>query len=274
MPQIIKSPARILLFAATCTFCVGLGFVFFNNFIDAGLWQGMTPSKSALTAEYCEFNNPEAPFRQKMNTYSNLIYFFLGVVIILFAKTDFAASDSKNRLRSFPGLSILLGICFIYLSFGSAFFHASLTWAGQRVDMNGTYSLSIVTLAIGFYSVFYKVKLTETAKKLLLVGLVIIIVAFYEIHLRVSSSLLLPSFILSIWALTLINYFQFRKQRFLSLAILSFVLIIAALKIRQLDVDKVGCNPYSVFQGHSLWHVMTGISSFCGYAFFRFSKLK
>ncbi|MFB0906819.1 MAG: hypothetical protein QMB03_00810 [Spirosomataceae bacterium] len=104
--------------------------------------------------------------------------------------------------------------------------------------------------------------------------MVALIIAFHEIHLQVSSSLLLPLFVLSIWFLTIINYFQFRKQRSLILAVASFVLIVTALKIRQMDVDKMGCDPNSIFQGHSLWHVMTGISSFCGYAFFRFSKLK
>lgn len=270
MPQLTKSPIRILSVAALATFVVFIIFAFVNQFVEANLWNGMPLSKSAITVEYCEFNNPEAVFHQRMNTYSNLVYFFLGIAIILFSKANF--SPSKNRLKNFPGLSVLLGSCFIYLCFGSAFFHASLTWIGQRVDMNGTYSLSIVTLAIGIYSVFHKVKLSDTGKRLLIISLIIIIVAFYEIHLRISSSVLLPLFILSIWILTLINYFQFRKERYLSLAVLSFVLIIAALKVRQLDVDKIGCDPNSIFQGHSLWHVMTGISSFCGYAFFRFEK--
>lgn len=274
MPKATNSPTKILLIAGASTFCMFLVFLFLNNFVSADLWQGMQLSKSAITGEYCEFNNPEALFHQKINTYSNLIYFFLGMVIILFAKSNFSTGNSESRIRGFRGLSILLGVCFIYLSFGSAFFHASLTWAGQRVDMNGTYSLSIVTLAIGIYSVFHKVKLSEKSKQITIVGLVTIIIAFYEIHLRISSSILLPAFVLSIWLLTIINYFQFRKQRSLLLAIASFVLIIAALKVRQLDVDKIGCNPNSIFQGHSLWHVMTGISSFCGYAFFRFGRLK
>lgn len=272
MSRFTNSPKKILLFSAAATLGVFIIFTVLNNTLSPNLWNGMELSKSALTVEYCEFNNPEALFHQKINTYSNLIYFFLGMVIMLFSKSNFNADDSQNRLVSFSYLSILLGVCFIYLSFGSAFFHASLTWAGQRVDMNGTYSLSIVTLAIGLYSVFHKVKLSEKSKKMVIAGLVLIIVAFYEIHLRVSSSLLLPAFILCIWLLTIINYFQFRKQRSLLLAIASFVLIIAALKVRQLDVDKIGCDPNSIFQGHSLWHVMTGVSSFCGYAFFRFEK--
>lgn len=35
--------------------------------------------------------------------------------------------------------------------------------------------------------------------------------------------------------------------------------------------QKVGCDPYSLLQGHALWHVLTGLSSFCSYAFFRFT---
>ncbi len=272
MSKYTNSPTKILFFSAATTFGMLLIFAVFNSTVSPEFWNGMELSKSALTAEYCEFNNSEALFHQRMNTYSNLIYFFLGMVIILFSKSNFGASNPRNRLRGFPGLSILLGVCFIYLSFGSAFFHASLTWMGQRVDMNGTYSLSIVTLAIGLYSVFHKVELSEKTKKITVAGLIVIILAFYEIHLRVSSSILLPAFILSVWLVTIINYFQLRRKRSILLAVASFVLIISALKIRQLDVDKIGCDPNSIFQGHSLWHVMTGISTFCGYAFFRFEK--
>ncbi|MDP5140362.1 MAG: ceramidase, partial [Spirosomaceae bacterium] len=176
MSRFTNSPKKILLFSAAATLGVFVIFTVLNNTLSPNLWNGMELSKSALTVEYCEFNNPEALFHQKINTYSNLIYFFLGMVIMLFSKSNFNADDSQNRLVSFSYLSILLGVCFIYLSFGSAFFHASLTWAGQRVDMNGTYSLSIVTLAIGLYSVFHKVKLSEKSKKMVIAGLVLIIV--------------------------------------------------------------------------------------------------
>jgi hypothetical protein len=78
--------------------------------------------------------------------------------------------------------------------------------------------------------------------------------------------------ILLIWVLTIINFFQFKNQRSILLALGSIFLIIIALKIRQLDVDKINCNPLSPWQGHSLWHILAGLSSFCGYAFFRFTK--
>ena len=168
-------------------------------------------------------------------------------------------------------LSFLMGASFIYLSIGSAFFHASMTWLGQRVDMNGTYSISISLLFIALYHVFYKLHWSETAKKATFVGAVLLILAFYELHLLVPSSILLPVMILLIWVLSGIHYFQFRKERFIVLALLGLILIVVALKIRTLDVQKVGCDPHSPFQGHAVWHLLTALSSFCSYAFFRFS---
>ena len=174
-------------------------------------------------------------------------------------------------MEQFPMLSLLMGFCFIYLSIGSAFFHASLTWVGQRVDMNGTYGISIILASIGLYHVFYRVEFQSKAKNLIVMVLLLLIMLFYKIALVVSSSVLIPIMILLLLVLIVINYVQFRKERSLILGILSFVLIIVAIKIRTLDVQKVGCDPDSWYQGHAVWHLLTGMSSFCSYAFFRFT---
>lgn len=262
----------IIIRSMTYTFAMLLAYFLLDKMLSGNVWEGMVPSKSALVGEYCEFNHTEKFFHQQMNTYSNLIYFFFGIWICLLAKEDFKSEKSQNRLIAFPELSLLMGFCFIYLSFGSAFFHASLTWAGQRVDMNGTYGLSISLIAIGFHQVFYRIQFSETTKRVFLGFLTLLILAFYQVHLLISSSILLPIMILLIWMLTIVNYFQFRKNRSLILVLLSIFLIIIALKIRQNDVDKINCDPHSLWQGHSIWHLLAGLSSFCSYAFFRFWK--
>lgn len=143
---------------------------------------------------------------------------------------------------------------------------------GQRVDMNGTYSVSITLLSIGFYHVFHKIHFSAQLKYIWIGLLVLIIIAFLKIALLVSSSVLLPAMILLLTLINLTNYFQFRKERFISIAILSFALIIIAIKIRTRDVQKIDCDPHSFYQGHAIWHLLTALSSFCSYAFFRFSK--
>ena len=116
-----------------------------------------------------------------------------------------------------------------------------------------------------------KINLSASAKAWLLVAIVMLILSFYQIHLLISSSILLPIFILSTWLLIGINYVQFRKSRSIILAVSSLALILIALKIRALDVQKIGCDPHSLYQGHSVWHLLAGLSSFCSYAFFRFT---
>ncbi len=268
-----RQVGQLVMQAVACTAAMFLIYFLLNALLTGTIWNGMTISKSALTVEYCEFNDVGRFFHQSMNTYSNLVYFFFGVLTCLIARKDRKQpiDNEHNRMQEFPGLSILTGVCFIYLSFGSAFFHASLTWAGQRVDMNGTYGISLALLAVAGYSVFYKINLSDRQKTWLLIFLMGLILSFYQIHLLVSSSVLLPTFILSTWLLIGINYIQFRKSRSIILAISSLALILIALKIRALDVQKIGCDPHSLYQGHSVWHLLAGLSSFCSYAFFRFT---
>lgn len=267
---------KFLLRSTYYSIAMLLVWICLNSFLTGNVWAGMTISKSALTVEYCEFNYVERLFHQPMNTYSNLAYFFFGILICQIAFNDYKNQglNHLNQLEQFPLLSVLMGVCFIYLSFGSAFFHASLTWVGQRVDMNGTYGISLILVSIGIYHVFYRLELPNKAKNLIAMILLMLIMLFYKIALIVSSSILVPILILLLLVLIFTNYFQFRKDRSLVLAILSFALIIVAIKIRTLDVQKIGCDPDSWYQGHAVWHLLTGLSSFFSYAFFRFTYFR
>ena len=272
MPRLLIT--QMLLRSATATLAMFAGWLGLNTALRGDVWAGMQVSKSALTVEYCEFNHTDRLFHQPMNTYSNLAYFFLGVLVLQIALSDYKTAEKQptNRMQVFPLLSALTGICFIYLSVGSAFFHASLTYIGQRVDMNGTYGLTLTLVGIALYHVLHKINFSESAKQIWLVAVVVLIVLFLKISLLIPSGILLPVLILSLLLLTGIHYFQFRKERYGWVAIASFILIVVAIKIRTLDVQKFGCNPHSLVQGHAIWHLLTGLSSFCSYAFFRFTR--
>lgn len=269
----IPNPVNFTLRALAYTLAMVGVFFILNATLDGSVWRGMTASQSALTVEYCEFDDVRRFFRQSMNTYSNLVYFFFGVLVWGIGWEDhwYRGQAGLNRLQQFPALSLLTGACFVYLSFGSAFFHASLTWVGQRVDMNGTYGLSLSLVSIAAYHVFHKIHVSASGKRVGVAVFVGVVLLFYEVHLRVPSRILLPALILLTWALVLTNYAQFRRERSAWLGLASLVLIVVALYVRALDVQKIGCDPHSPFQGHSLWHLLAGLSSFCTYAFFRFT---
>jgi Ceramidase len=258
-----------ILFAFILTAIMCCFYWVLEQMFSGSTWTEMVQSKSGLSGEYCEFDHTDHLFRQKANTYSNLIYFFVGVFIILNTKYSSQKAEFFNKLQTFPALSICMGLCFIYLSFGSSLFHASLTYVGQRVDMNGTYSISIVLLAIGIFQVF---SFENFNKYYLLCFIVSALLGFIFLAPLVSSSIVLPLLILSVLALKIITYFKFKKQHYLFLIFLSFMLIWVAIKIRTRDVEKINCDPNAILQGHAIWHILTAASSFCSFAFFRFTK--
>ena len=238
---------------------------------NSSVWMGMKVSQSAITVEYCEFNRPERLFHQPINTYSNLIYFFYGLLVLQLALKDFKLVGVKgvNSVRNSPYLSILLAANFIYLSFGSAFFHSSLTWIGQRIDMNATYGLTLSLICIGMVQVLVKKELSKQMQVGLVLGMLLLIAGFLPLALQISSSILLPSLFFILLVIGIINYFQYPSQRSPLLGLLSFVLLAVAIQIRSMDVAKINCDPMSIWQGHALWHFLTATSSLCMYLYFR-----
>ena len=264
---------KLLLRSTYFTAGMLLVWIGLDAWFNGTVWAGMRISQSAVTIEYCEFNQVDRFFHQPTNTYSNLAYFFLGILILGIARED-SKNRGKlrlNRLEDFPLLSALMGICFVYLSVGSAFFHASLTYVGQRVDMNATYAIMLTLIGIAFYHIMHKIRFTTAQKSGWVLALLTLIGLFLKVALLLSSARLVPALILLLNVLMVINYVQFRQERSIWLVIISLVLIVVAIRIRTLDVQKVGCDPHSFFQGHALWHVLTALSSFCSYAFFRFT---
>ncbi len=249
-------------------------FLALDYSLDSRVWEGMVISKSALTVEYCEFNHPERLFHQPMNTYSNLIYFFYGLLVFQLGWKDWKtfANREVNTVGKFPYLSLLLAANFIYLSLGSAFFHSSLTWIGQRMDMNATYGLTLSLICIGMVQVVVKKELSKQFQVILLLGMLLLIVGFLPLALQFSSAVLLPALFLVLLLLGIGNYLQYRTQRSPLLFILSFVLLAVAIQVRTLDVAKINCDPLSIWQGHALWHFLTATSSLCMYFYFRSVK--
>jgi len=267
---------KIYAIAFLATIVMLLCYIYLNAYYNGNLWKAMIPSKSALTAEYCELDQATHFFRQTINTYSNLGYFFLGVIVILISLYDNKNPEfiNTNLLQQFPTLSALFGCCLVYLCFGSTFFHASLTWLGQRADMNATYSICITLIAISAYRLLSKADAPESFKRLFIYIILLVIVAFIELHLLIPGTILLPVMVAILVIITTINYLQNKNNFNVQLAILSFLLMIGAFVLRTLDVKKIACDPTSFYQGHALWHLFTGMSAFLLYWFYRTEKVQ
>ena len=252
--------------AAAYTLLMLVLWMLANHFLTGGVWEGMEMSKSALTVEYCEQNHCDRFFHQKMNSYSNLIYFFFGIWAILISRRS-----STHLLDNSPGA--FYGLCMVYLAFGSCYFHASLTLPGQRVDMNATYAINIALVGCNLALLFPRFFRQELTRLIYIPALFCVVLIFHPISLLVSSSILLPSVILISLALQIILYFVSKRNYRIYLVALSFILLMIAFKIRQEDVNKgVICEPNSWFQGHALWHILTACSSFLSFIYLRFDR--
>ena len=254
--------------AGFATLIAGILYYLCNHFLDGSCWIGMQLSQTVAKHEYCEFSNMDAFFRQSMNSYSNLAYFFLGMILILTGISDHRGKNKKNVITQFPALSVLFGSCLVYLCFGSTFFHASLTWPGQRFDMNGTYSITIILVLLSLYRLLHQAEREDQLKKITVISFFVLLLFFVYLHRVIKSTFLLPGMMLAVTALTIANYIQ-NKNFQLPFAITALVCLVVAFIFRQLDAAKIACDPDSLWQGHAAWHVLTGLSSFLLYLFYR-----
>lgn len=261
---------KLFLYASLITLLLGFCYFYLNSTCNDKIWLGMQISKSALTVEYCELYRTGHLFHQPVNTYSNLFYFFLGSIVIGLSINGTSASNS-NRLQQFPALMTFCGLSLIYLCFGSSFFHASMTWPGQRVDMNATYAVCLSCLAISVY--YYKKQAFSSGIKTgYIIFLFLLVIIFVYLHLLISSLVLLPLLILLILLFTVINYNRNKSALNIQFALLSLLFVVGAFILRTLDVMKIVCNPTSVFQGHALWHICTALSTFFLFWFYYSEK--
>jgi hypothetical protein len=260
---------RSYIVALALTFFAALILFYLNYHFHGDVWEGMQLGNPGLFREYCELNKMDDFIRQSMNTYSNLAYFFLGLIIIQLGQFDSQLDNHRNPIVSFPFLSLFFGLCMVYLAVGSAFFHASLSWIGQRVDMNGTYGICLFMLGICIYRIITKTDQKKKFKAVFVIAILIALYGFFYLHLVVKSFVLLPALIGLIVLLTAYNYIKNKERYTVHYAILALLFMIAAAVLRSLDVQKIGCMPTSLYQGHALWHVFTGMSVFFLYMFYR-----
>jgi hypothetical protein len=82
---------------------------------------------------FCEAPFP-SPIVQRNNTYSNLGYILIGLLIL-----GHQPAGEANPLRPQRGYRTLYGAAVVAIDGGSLFYHASLTRAGQWFDWFGMY---------------------------------------------------------------------------------------------------------------------------------------
>lgn len=204
---------------------------------------------------FCEALRYGEWIRQPSNTWSNLGFIAVAfLIIILVARYR---GNESNRLIDFPSLSWLFAFGCLLTGIGSFFYHASFTFISQWFDVMGMYFLITFFLIYNLDRLYdlrpVRVYLSYFALNSLL-GLALFTVPEARRYLFAICVLLM---VISIF------YAQWKlnaqvKSRYLLWSILSFG---TAYFLWVLDIKHIVCEPYSFWQLHSLWHLLSAASA-------------
>jgi hypothetical protein len=207
---------------------------------------------------FCEYVDMQSSIKQFSNTFSSFAFVYVGWVIF------FSSVYTKDTLMK------IFGISSVFIGFGSAFFHATLTFLGQVLDLAGMFLLSSFILLYAIHRIFH---LTRTNTIILLIvsnvildgGLFIV----PEMRRYLFGALIVSGL--------LGELFYIKKQhnpidtKWLKYA---FAILLIAFGIWILDLTKVVCEPTSLWQGHTLWHILSAIATYLLYLYYRQEKNK
>ena len=164
-----------------------------------------------------------------------------------------------------PVYPVVFAFALIVVGLGSAFYHASLTFAGQFADVFGMYLIGTFVLV---YNVGRLRPMSDSAAIGAYVGLNVMLATM----LYAAPVLRRYAFAVVIVAALLVEVRVWRRDdarsdvRYLIGAIAALLL---AFVVWVLDITRVVCQAESVMQGHAVWHVLGAVA--CGgvYLYYR-----
>jgi hypothetical protein len=227
----------------------------------ASPWAAWRPASCMPNHCFCEQIAPGV-VRQPANAVSSLAFVAAGVWVL----RRFRRERRSGRLfYRHPVYPTLFGAACILIGLGSAFYHASLTFAGQFADVFGMY-------LIGTFVLLYSLGRRRVA------GPGAVALAYVALNGALALSLyFVPAArrylfgMLILAAIGLEVSAQRRSgssidRRWLTRAICALA---AGFVLWILDITKVLCRPESPLQLHAVWHVLGAASAACIYLYYR-----
>ena len=176
---------------------------------------------------------------QPANTWSNFAFILAGLYIIRRRKTPVGA---------------YFGFCCIILGLGSGAFHSYLSKAGQRWDVLGMF------LVFNFLA-GYAIYVTKNYQKFYgVIAVSLLLSVLLALVVNLSSTLVLGI----TFSIILVHMGLAVHNRRISWQRMAWTLspFLVGILFRQLDVNKVMCNPDAFLQGHALWHIFSALGIF------------
>ena len=205
--------------------------------------------------------------RQPANSWSNLVFVLVGLLAIRGPKPD--ASRASTPMRDDLMVRGLYGFTALVVGIGSWWYHASLTFAGQWLDVLGMYLLPTWLILYNMLRVHY---LPRRA----------FLPTWFVLNAVLGGGLL----VLPLWrrpvfglllGLTLLSELAVRRAGTRNLEtrwiLSSLVAMGVAFGIWWLDLNRIVCDPHSLIQGHAAWHMLCAMAAWWIWRYYSSARL-
>jgi hypothetical protein len=226
-------------------------------------WTNWRPASCLPANCFCEAIHRGA-VAQPANTWSSFGFVLIGLLLMRQSGEDIRRRK-PNLMASQRAYPLLFGIALIIIGLGSAFYHASLTFAGQFFDVMGMYLLASFIVLYNHSRLAPLSGRSFVSAYLLLNFILAVILIQYPAFRRYIFGLMIFA--------TLIPEYRLRQQKLVIInsrylrAAWGYLML--AFIIWALDLAKIFCDPDSWLQGHALWHLLCAVAAGFLYLYYR-----
>lgn len=224
---------------------------------------------------FCEKTVMDHFVRQPINTFSNFIYWLTAIVVLNRGWKDRTKKTRYNIISANPFYSFLLGGIMLYIFCASVFFHSSLIHVASELDFSAVYSLSLfpfmyfthrlVLLRLGIPS---NQKHRQSTRAVIVIFTADYFLLTFGLPNVNRNYVVLGIIIAVIIFATIVERYDRGKTNHYYLITCMLSILFAAMWFG-FDVHKIMCDPDSIIQPHSLWHIFSGIAAFYFYMYIR-----
>lgn len=191
---------------------------------------------------------------QPVDAISSLAFVALGAWVLV-ARRDLPGPGIREH-RLVP----IAGAILCAIGLGSFFYHATLSYLGQFLDIFGMYLLGVLLILGALYR-SGRLSFRAAAIAFVAANVVLAVVQYAVPDARriLFAVILVPGLVLESLRSTTGPAVSGWRLRYLAPAI---GLVVVAFAFWLIDQVGLVCDPWALWQGHGVWHVLTAIAAY------------